>query len=197
MTTNRLSQQIDFLVEADKLKSILRRTPLADASRLENSAEHSWHLALAAMILSEYAPPGVDVGHVLELVVIHDVVEIDAGDTFAYDPEHALSKAAREQAAADRIFGLLPPDEGRRIRALWEEFEDYRTAEARFANALDRFQALLLNYRSGGGSWTQHGVKRSQVLARMAPVQEVLPELWPYVVDLVDRATAGSLIVEG
>jgi putative hydrolase of HD superfamily len=195
--TPRLLEQVEFLVEADKLKSILRRTPIADASRLENSAEHSWHLALAAMILREYAPAGVNVGRVLELVVIHDLVEIDAGDTFAYDPEHALSKAAREQAAADRIFGLLPAEEGRRIRALWEEFEDDQTPEARFANALDRFQALLLNYRSGGGSWTQHGVRRSQVLVRMAPVREVLPDLWPYVADVIDRATNDGLITPG
>lgn len=195
--TSRQSEQIAFLVEADKLKSILRRTPLADGSRLENSAEHSWHLALAGMILAEHAPPGVDVGHVLQLVVIHDLVEIDAGDTFAYDPEHTLSKSARERAAADRLFGLLPAEQGARIRALWEEFEEHQTPEARFANALDRFQALLLNYRSGGGSWTQYGVKRSQVLERMAPVEDALPVLWPYVVELIDRATAGGLITAG
>jgi putative hydrolase of HD superfamily len=195
--TTRHADQIAFLVEADKLKTILRRTPLADGSRLENSAEHSWHLALAAMILAEHAPPGVNVGHVLELVVIHDLVEIDAGDTFAYDPEHTLSKSARERAAADRLFGLLPAAQGAHIRALWEEFEEYQTPEARFANALDRFQALLLNYRSGGGSWTQHGVRRSQVLERMAPVHEALPALWPYVVEVIDTATAGGLISQG
>jgi len=194
---DRMTRQLAFLVEADKLKRILRRTPLADGSRLENSAEHSWHLALAAMMLVEYAPPGVDLARVLELVVIHDLVEIDAGDTFAYDPEHALSKSARERAAADRIFGLLPAEQGAGIRGLWEEFEEYATPESRFANALDRFQALLLNYRSGGGSWTAHGVRRSQVLVRMQPVQANLPELWPHVLDVIDRACAAGLISPG
>jgi putative hydrolase of HD superfamily len=191
----RLARQVAFLVEADKLKTILRRTPLADASRLENSAEHSWHLSLAAMVLAEYAPPGVNVGRVLELVTVHDLVEVDAGDTFAYDPEHALTKSDREQVAADRIFGLLPSEQGARVRALWEEFEEHETPEARFANALDRVQALMLNYRSGGGSWTVHGVKRSQVLARMAPVEAALPAMWPYVLDVIGRACAAGLIL--
>jgi putative hydrolase of HD superfamily len=190
----RLAAQIAFLLEADKLKSILRRTPLGDASRLENSAEHSWHLGLAAMVLAEYAPPGIEAGRVLELVTVHDLVEIDAGDTFAYDPEHALTKADRERTAADRIFGLLPSAEGARLRALWEEFEEQHTPEARFANALDRFQALLLNMQSGGGSWAAHGVRRAQVLARMEPVRTALPAVWPYVLDVIDRACASGLI---
>lgn len=190
-------QRIAFLVEADKLKTILRRTPLTDASRLENSAEHSWHLALAAMVLTEYAPAGVRVARVLEMVTIHDLVEVDAGDTFAYDPEHAASKAERELAAADRLFGLLPPEDGPRLRALWEEFEEQQTPEARFANALDRFQALLLNFTSGGGSWSAHGVRRSQVMARMEPVRTTLPALWPYVLDVLERSCAAGLITEG
>jgi putative hydrolase of HD superfamily len=192
--TDRLGRQLAFLLEADRLKTVLRRTPLADASRLENSAEHSWHLALAAMVLAEYAPAGIDLGRVLELVVIHDLVEIDAGDTFAYDPDHMVSKAEREQAAADRIFSLLPSGQAERTRQLWEEFEEYETPEARFANALDRLQALLLNYRSGGGSWAVHHVRRSQVLERMGPVQAVLPELWPHVLEVVDRACAKGFI---
>src|SRR5688500_6513093 len=130
MTSDPIYQRIAFLIESDKLKTILRRTPLADASRLENSAEHSWHLALAAMVLAEYAPAAVDVARVIELVTIHDLVEIDAGDTFAYDPEHARTKADRELAAADRLFGLLPPQDGGRLRALWEEFEEHQTPEA-------------------------------------------------------------------
>lgn len=194
MTSGVLSSRIRFLIEADKLKTILRRTPLADASRLENSAEHSWHLGLAAMVLAEYAPAGVDPARVLELVIVHDLVEIDAGDTFAYDPEHAQSKAERELAAADRIFGLLPPDDGHRLRALWEEFEEHQTPEARFANALDRFQALLLNFTSGGGSWNTHGVRRSQVLARMEPVRDALPPVWPYVLEVIERACAEGLM---
>jgi putative hydrolase of HD superfamily len=189
--------RIAFLLEADKLKTVLRRTPLVDASRLENSAEHSWHLALAAMVLAASAPAGVNVARVLEMVTIHDLVEVDAGDTFAYDPEHAKSKADREVAAADRLFGLLPPDDGRRLRALWEEFEEHQTPEACFANALDRFQALLLNFASGGGSWRTHGVRRSQVLARMQPVRTTLPGLWPYVLDVIDRSCSAGLITEG
>jgi putative hydrolases of HD superfamily len=197
MTPDPIFQRIAFLIEADKLKTILRRTPLADASRLENSAEHSWHLALAAMVLAEYAPAGVNVARVLELVTIHDLVEVDAGDTFAYDPEHAKTKTERELAAADRIFGLLPAGDGARLRALWEEFEAHQTPEARFANALDRFQALLLNFTSGGGSWNTHGVRRSQVLARMEPVRSTLPNLWPYVLDVIDRSVRQGLIAEG
>lgn len=197
MTPDPIFQRIAFLVEADKLKTILRRTPLADASRLENSAEHSWHLALAAMVLAEHAPAGVNVAHVLALVTVHDLVEIDAGDTFAYDPEHAKSKAERELAAAGRLFGLLPDDDRRRLRALWEEFEEHATPEARFANALDRFQALLLNFTSGGGSWHTHGVRRSQVLARMEPVRVTLPALWPYVIEVIDQSVTRGLITEG
>src|SRR5947207_12624642 len=153
MTTDRLAQQIDFLVQADRLKTIIRRTPLVDNSRLENSAEHSWHLSLAALALREHAAASVDLARVLELVTVHDLVEIDAGDTFAYDPIAQETKADRERAAADRIFGLLPDDQRARFRALWDEFESHLTEEARFANALDRFQALLQNMHAGGGSW--------------------------------------------
>ena len=194
MSDDRLAQQIEFLIQADRLKTILRRTPLTDNSRLENSAEHSWHLALAALALGEHAP-GVDVGRVLQLVVIHDLVEIDAGDTFAYDPAAHVTKEERERAAADRLFGLLPSDQRAMFRALWDEFEAHATPEARFANALDRFQALLLNSQSGGGSWATHRVRRSQVLARMAPVQAALPSLWPFVLDVIDRACESGTIV--
>jgi putative hydrolase of HD superfamily len=195
MTDPRVAQQIAFLVQADRLKTVLRRTPLTDNSRLENSAEHSWHLALAALALGEHAPAGVDVSRVLQLVVIHDLVEIDAGDTFAYDPAAHATKEERERAAADRLFGLLPSDQRATFRALWDEFEAHVTPESRYANALDRFQALLLNSHSGGGSWATHRVRRSQVLARMAPVQSALPSLWPYVLDVIARACESGAIV--
>jgi putative hydrolase of HD superfamily len=195
MPDDRLAQQLAFLVQADRLKTILRRTPLSDNSRLENSAEHSWHLALAAIALGEYAPPGVDVGRVLQLVVVHDLVEIDAGDTFAYDPAAHATKDERERAAADRLFGMLPPDQRTIFRGLWDEFEGRRTPEACVANALDRFQALLLNSHSGGGSWATYRVRKSQVLTRMAPVQSVLPSLWPYVLDVIERACENGAIV--
>src|SRR5262249_12885273 len=159
-----LAQQIAFVVEADKLKTVERRTPLTDNSRRENSAEHSWHLAVAAMALHEYAPAGTDLLRVLELVNVHDLVEIDAGDTFAYDSAAGIGKVDRERVAAERIFSLLPPPHAERFRALWEEFEAADTPEARVANALDRLQALLENMRAGGGSWVSYQVTRAQVM---------------------------------
>ena len=196
MANDRLARQMAFLLEADKLKTILRRTPLTDNSRPENSAEHSWHLALAALTLSEYAPPGLNLPRVLELVVVHDLVEIDAGDTFAYDEKGYEDKEARERAAADRLFGLLPPDQAVRLRERWEEFEAHTTIEAKFANALDRVQALLQNLGAGGGSWSAHGVTRAQVMRRMAPVEAALPEVWPFVQGIIDRYCALGAIAE-
>lgn len=186
MPLDRLARQIAFLVEADKLKTIDRRTPLTDNSRPENSAEHSWHLGLAALTLSEYAGR-VDMPRVLELLAVHDLVEIDAGDTFAYDVAGQDTKAERENAAAHRIFGLLPADQAARLHASWAEFEAFETRESRFANALDRLQALLQNMKAGGGSWTAHKITRSQVMSRMAPVEAALPDVWPFVVDVIDR----------
>lgn len=184
-----------FLVEADRLKTIIRRTPLTDNSRLENSAEHSWHLALAALTLREHSPVDVDMCRVLELVVVHDLVEIHAGDTFAYDVAAHHDKVERERAAADRIFGLLPAEQSVKFRSLWEEFEAHHSRESRFANALDRLQALLQNMQAGGGSWSAHRVTRSQVLKRMAPVESALPDVWPFVVDVVDRFCESGAIV--
>jgi putative hydrolases of HD superfamily len=186
---------VAFLLEADKLKSILRRTPLVDNSRLENSAEHSWHLALCALTLHEYAPEGADPLHAMRLTIVHDLVEIDAGDTFAYDDAHHATKAERELAAAERIFGLLPAEQAAELRAWWEEFEAQQTASSRFANSLDRLQPLLLNMHAGGGSWATHRVARSQVMRRMTPIQMWMPACWPLVLDIIDRACAGGLIV--
>jgi len=191
---DRLSKQIAFLVEADKLKTIVRRTPLVDATRLENSAEHSWHMILAALIVREYVPQPVDLLRVLELIAVHDLVEIDAGDTFAYDAAANQDKHKREQAAAARLFGLLPADQGAHVQALWEEFEAQLSAESRFANAVDRLQPLLLNAHSGGGSWATHQVTREQVLRRMAPIQSTLPALWAAVVEIIDRFSAAGVI---
>jgi putative hydrolase of HD superfamily len=187
MVNDRLSRQVTFLVEADKLKTVLRRTPLTDNSRLENSAEHSWHLALAALTLREHVPGNVDLGRVLELVALHDLVEIDAGDTFAYDARGYESKTERERVAAERLFGMLPEEQGARFHDLWREFEAQETLESQFANALDRLQALLQNMEAGGGSWSTYGVTRSQVLARMAPIRTALPDAWPFVVAVIDR----------
>ena len=196
MANDRLAQQIAFLLEADQLKTIVRRTPLTDNSRQENSAEHSWHLALAALTLSEYAPPGLNLARALELVVVHDLVEIDAGDTFAYDLKGHEDKDARERAAADRLFGLLPPDQAAQLRERWEEFEAQATLEAKFANALDRLQALLQNLGAGGGSWRAHRVTRAQVMRRMAPVETALPDVWPFVLGVIDRFCALNAIAD-
>ena len=196
MTSERLARQIAFVVEADKLKTIVRRTPLTDNSRPENSAEHSWHLAVAAMALYEYAPKGTNLLRVLELVTVHDLVEIDAGDTFAYDAQAGIGKVDRERVAAERLFGLLPSGEAERTRALWEEFEAAESPEARFANALDRLQALLQNMKAGGGSWVAHAVTRSQVLKRMEPIRTAMPDVWPFVLEVIQNACDGGYIRE-
>jgi putative hydrolase of HD superfamily len=194
MSDDRLAQQIAFLIEADKLKQVLRRTPLTDASRPENSAEHSWHLVLAAMVMAEHLEATVDLLRVVEMLAVHDLVEIDAGDTFAYDAGHLGTKTERERAAADRIFALLPQDQAARFRALWEEFEAHETPEARFANALDRLQPLLQNACAGGGSWRDHEVTRQQVLHRMDPIKSTMPEVWPKVLEIIDKFCAAGVL---
>ena len=197
MSDDRLARQIAFIVEADKLKGVLRRNPLTDGSRLENSAEHSWHLVLAAIALVEYAPRGVDLLRVLELIAVHDLVEIDAGDTFAYDNAGHDTKAQRERLAAERIFGVLPEDQAARLRARWDEFEAHTTPEAQYANALDRLQPLLQNMQAEGGSWRAHSVTRTAVLRRMAPIEAALPDVWSFVLDIVERFCAcGAIVVD-
>lgn len=197
MIPDRLGRQLDFLREIDRLKSVLRRTALLDRSRLENSAEHSWHLAVMALVLAEHAPPDTDIAHVVRLLLVHDLVEIDAGDTFAYDPGGHRDKLTRERAAADRLFGLLPDDLGPAMRQWWEEFEAGHTPEARFANALDRFAGLLQNWAGGdGGTWRQHQVSRRAVLARMEPIREGAPSLWALVQRIIDEAAAAGHIVD-
>jgi putative hydrolase of HD superfamily len=189
----RLAKQISFLIEADQLKQVLRRTPIVDRTRQENSAEHSWHMILAAMIVREYAAD-VDLLRALEMIAVHDLVEIDAGDTFAYDVSAQEGKELREGQAAERIFGLLPPDQMERVRQLWEEFESQTTPESRFANAVDRLQPLLQNAFAGGGSWSTHHVTRDQVMHRMAPIETAMPALWPFVVALIDHFCASGVI---
>ena len=149
----RLREQFAFLVEVDRLKTILRQSPLASADRRENDAEHSWHLAMMVVVLAEHSDEPIDVGHTVELVIVHDLVEIYAGDTPLYDSAAGLDQEAREAAAADELFGLLPGDQARWVRALWDEFEARATPEARFAKAMDRLQPLLLNWMARGGTW--------------------------------------------
>ena len=194
MQDTRFEQQIRFIVEIDKLKNVLRRTLLTDGTRRENSAEHSWHLALMAVLLVEHADPGVDVRRVIEMLLVHDIVEIDAGDTFAYDVAANADRAARERAAADRLFSLLPPDQQHALRALWEEFEAGQTAESRYALALDRLQPLLQNVFAQGGAWRSHGVTREQILVRMQPVGDLSAELGAYVVRMIDEVWAAGYI---
>ena len=194
MVDDRLEQQVAFLIEADKLKQVLRRTPLADSSRRENSAEHSWHLIVAAIVLLEHSAGDVNLLHVLEMLAVHDLVEIDAGDTFAYDAQDLVTKEERELAAAEHIFGLLPPDQASRVRSLWDEFEAQQTPDARFANALDRLQPLLQNACAHGGSWRDHDLQREQVLRRMAPIESALPAAWPLVLKIVDDFCASGVL---
>lgn len=149
---------------------------------------------LAAVVLREHATAEVDLLRVLEMLTVHDLVEIDAGDTFAYDTSHLGTKADRERAAADRIFALLPPDQGARLRACWEEFEAHETPEARFANALDRLQPLLQNACAGGGSWSSHEVTRQQVLRRMDPIRSTMPALWPRVVEIIEAFCSAGVL---
>jgi putative hydrolase of HD superfamily len=190
MTTSRLARQVDFITELDKLKLILRRISVVGGSRLENSAEHSWHLGVMVPILAEYAPDEVDVGRVMKMLLIHDVVEIDAGDTFCFDPEANLDKEEREVRAADRLFRMLPEDQAQELRGLWDEFESGRTPEARFANAMDRLQGLLMNYGNNGGTWLEYGITREQILTRMDPIREGAPAIWPFVLNVVDEVLA-------
>lgn len=184
---DRMKKQIEFLMEIDKVKNIFRQTYLADGKRKENDAEHSWHLAVAAFLLKEYVSEEVDVFKVIIMVLIHDLVEIDAGDTYAYDYKGAETKRAREEAAADRIFGILPKDQGDYFRELWEEFEAYESADAKYAHLLDNFQPLLLNHESGGKSWTEHEVKKSQIYKRNEKIEETSPEVWEWMKEIVDR----------
>lgn len=194
---NRLEQQLQFILEIDKVKKIIRQTPLSDASRKENDAEHSWHIALMAYLLQEYAEEPVEVSKVMLMVLIHDLVEIDAGDTYAYDTEGAKTKDEQERKAADRIFGLLPEDQGMYLKALWEEFEAYETAEAKYAHMLDNFQPLLLNDASGGISWTEHQVKKSQIYKRNEKVEETSATIWKCMQDKIDKhIQAGHVLDE-
>lgn len=184
-----------FIVEADKLKEVFRQTILTQSRRQENSAEHSWHFALMIITLSEHAnAPGLDILRVLKMVLIHDLVEIDAGDTFAYDTTNMASQHERESRAADRIFGLLPSDQSAEYRGLWDEFEARETPEARFAAACDRLHPMLLNALTEGYAWQKHGITEDRVLARNAHIQEGSEALWEFALALVqDAVSAGHL----
>ena len=181
----RLRRQLEFILEIDRLKSVLRQSYLIDSDRHENSAEHSWHLAVAAMVLTEHAKERIDVGKVIRLVLVHDLVEIDAGDTFVYDEAANVGKAAREQEAANRLFGVLPEDQAQTFMALWREFEDRQTKEAKFAFALDRLLPILHNVFTQGRSWKEHGIRQEQALSKNRPIEDGSPVLWEAVESLI------------
>lgn len=189
MDDKRLTAQLAFLVELDRMKTIERQSPIYAGGRRENDAEHSWHIAVMAMVLREYAAEPVDMGHVLEMLTVHDLIEIYAGDTFAYDAAGNSDKAAREAASADRLYAMLPEEQGAYYRALWEEFDAMETPDARFAASLDRFQPLLSNWLNEGGTWRVHNVHPEQVYRRMEPIKTGAPKLW----ELADRIIRASV----
>lgn len=190
----RLQQQIDFILEIDKAKQIFRQNFLLDRSRHENDAEHSWHLAIMAIVLCEYSKEPVDVARVIKMLLIHDLVEIDAGDTFVYDEAAHVGKEEREIAAAERIFNLLPPDLATEVRQLWDEFEARQTPEALFASSLDRLHPLLHNYNAQGGGWKKHDIDAGRVRHKNRRIVEGAPELWRYAESLIDDAVTQGFL---
>jgi putative hydrolases of HD superfamily len=181
----RLGDQLRFLIELDRLKQVIRRNRVDGGSRRENTAEHSWHLAMFAIILAEHSPQPIDVPRVVAMLLVHDIVEIDAGDTYIYDVAGRATQVEREERAADRIFGLLPADQRDELRGLWDEFEAMATPEARFAKAMDRLQPLLLNVASAGVTWREHGITAPRVRAANAVAGDVVPAVAPVVEALV------------
>jgi putative hydrolase of HD superfamily len=180
MDQQRLDQQFDFIMEIDKEKLIGRQTYLSDGVRKENDAEHAWHMAIMTLLLSEYANEKIDVLKTISMLLIHDLVEIDAGDTYAYDEEGKKTQQERESKAADRIFGLLPEDQQVKLRSLWEEFEARETPEAKFARVMDNLQPMMLNAATDGKAWEEHQVQLAQILARNEHTAEGSKELWEY-----------------
>lgn len=192
----RLRKQLDFILEVDKVKNIMRQTYLADGKRKENDAEHSWHLALMAVLLKEYAPEEVNLSRVIPMVLIHDLVEIDAGDTYAYDAAGGATQHDREEVAAQRIYGLLPEDQGKWLYDLWEEFEAYETPEAKYAHMLDNSQPLFLNNATDGISWVEHGVKKSQIYKRNRRTGEGAPKIWEYMQELIGQHVEKGHVID-
>jgi len=187
---DRLTRQTEFIIEIDKLKTVLRRAYLTDASRRENSAEHSWHVAIMALILAEYCQTDIDVSHVIKMLLIHDIVEIDAGDIGIYDKVASLDKAEREKLGANRIFNLLPQDQSQALLNMWAELEDGTTPEAKFARALDRLIPLLHNYCTQGKRWKEDGITYEQVLAVNQIIREGSQELWEFTLSVINECVA-------
>ena len=196
MSDNPLDQQIEFLLEMDKLKSIFRRSYISGTDRHENDAEHSWHLAIMALVLAEHANTKIDMLRLLKMLLIHDIVEIDAGDTFFYADKGADDKSERERAAANRLFGLLPKNQEKEFKDIWEEFEEGRTAEALFAKSLDRLMPLLHNFYSEGKAWKEYGVTQDQVFNKNKHIADGSKELWEFARSIISKAVEKGYLSE-
>lgn len=196
MTNEKLLKDIEFIVELDKMKSTFRQTTLIDKSRRENDAEHSWHISIMAMVLSEYANEDIDLFKVIKMLLAHDLVEIYAGDTFCYDKKGNEDKKERELKAADKIYGILSKDKAIEMRALWDEFEEMETKEALFAASMDRLEPIFSNYFSGGGTWTKYGISKAEVHKRIAPIEKSSTELWNFTLNLIEDAVDRGYIKE-
>jgi putative hydrolase of HD superfamily len=194
---DRLRRQVSFIIEIDRLKDVFRQTFLMNGSRRENDTEHSWHIAMMAVLLSEYAEDEeIDILRVVRMLLIHDLVEIDAGDTYAYDENGYRDKARRESAAADRIFSVLPEDQAMELRGLWEEFEERRSPDSRYAAAMDVLQPLLHNHETKGISWKAHGTTRSMVIKRIGMIRDGSRTLWEYALTLIEDSVRRGYLAE-
>lgn len=195
LENKKLLNQLEFAVEIDKMKQIFRINLLADGSRRENDAEHSWHFAIMAMLLEEYSAEKVDIGRVIKIALVHDLVEVYAGDTYAYDAKGNEDKEEREKKAAEKLFGMLEPAQAEFFRSLWDEFEEKSTPEAKYANAIDRIQPLMLNYLTDGKTWQQNQVHSGQILKRMDIIRTAAPELWPVVQGIVKNSIEKGILL--
>jgi putative hydrolase of HD superfamily len=194
--TGRIKKQIEFLIEIDRLKTIYRRNYISDGTKRENDAEHSWYFAVAALLLSEYSNKEIDVQRVIQMALVHDIVEIDAGDTFIYDEAAKEHQKEKEEKAAARIFGMLPDDQRKYFTDLWNEFEENRTDESRYARSIDRLVAILLNNRSNGKAWKEHGIRHARVYEVNKRIAEGSLELWSLVEEIINRSVEEGILYE-
>ena len=194
LVSQRLKKDLEFIVELDKMKSIFRRTSVIGEDRQEDDAQHSWHISGMAMILSEYANENIDTCKVIKMLLTHDLVELYAGDTFCYDIVGNMDKRDREVKAADKLYGMLEEDKGKELRALWDEFEEQKTPESKFAASMDRLQPMLSNYNNNGGTWKKYNVAKEDIYKRISPVKEASNELWEFVEYMLEDAYNRGLI---
>lgn len=194
MVSERLLKDMEFIVELDKMKTILRQTSIIGQDKREDDAQHSWHISVMAMVLAEYTNEEVDLGKVIKMLLTHDLVEIYAGDTFCYDKVGNDDKKERELLAAEKIFGILDEDKGKELRALWDEFEEMETKEALFAASMDRLQPMLSNYNNHGGTWKKFNVDKEDIYKRIAPVKKSSDKLWKFVETMIEDAQNKGLI---